>query len=161
MVRELAMTPWKTYSGSKAAHDEWKQNDKQQQGLLKLLFAKQKLLQHRQERAAHACPMLIFSSYSSSRSIWVLPRDLESPCASHLYQASCSHPNPRRRRKASYCLNIRDPFLGRHGWALHGIHRYVFSLQKPSSYLKSQVLACQKDCEEQPVPNQELMDSAE
>jgi len=66
MVKELEITLWKTYSGSKAAHDEWKQNDKQPHGLLKLSFAKYKLSQGRPERAIHGCLILIFSFYSSS-----------------------------------------------------------------------------------------------
>lgn len=38
---------------------------------------------------------------------------------------------------------------------------YVFSLQNPFSYLKPPILVCHKYGGEQPVPNQELMDTAE
>lgn len=120
MVRELEIILWKTYLGSKTGHDEWKQNNKQQHGLLKLSFAKHKFLQNWTERVVHGCLMLIFIFYSSSGSIWILPRDLKSPCAGHLYQVSCLHPNASRR-KANNCLNIRDLFLGRRGWAQQGI----------------------------------------
>lgn len=114
--RQLENTLWKTYSRSKTAHNEWKQNDEQRHGLLKLSFAKHKLLQHRPERAIHGCLKLIFSCYLSSRSIWVLPRDLDSPCASPLYQVSCLHPNPRGRRKANYSLNMRQSAWMRPTW---------------------------------------------
>jgi len=52
--------------------------------------------------------MLIFSFYSASGSICFLPRDPEPPCAGHLYWVSCLRPDPSSRRKANYCLNIRD-----------------------------------------------------
>lgn len=108
MIWEREFTLWNIYSGSKTAHNKWKQNDKQQCGLLKLSFAEHKLLQLRPEQAIDGCLMLIFSFYSSSGSICILPRDPEPPCDGHLYLVSCLRPDSSSQRKANYCLNIRD-----------------------------------------------------
>lgn len=108
----------------------WIKTDKWQHGLLKLCSAKHELLQLRQEQATDGCLMLIFRFYSSFLSIWMLPRDPESSCASHLYWLSCPHPDASRRIKANYCLN-RDFSLSRLTWAQCDIRSQVLNLWKP------------------------------
>lgn len=75
--------------------------------------------------------MLIFRFYSSFLSIWMLRRDPESSCASHLYWLSCPHPDPSRRISANYCLNRGNLSLSRLTWAQCDIHSQFSNLWKP------------------------------
>lgn len=98
MARELEIILWKTYSRSKTAHDEWKQNNKQQYGLLKLLFAKHVVATQTRKGDwwlpnANLQLLLIIQEHQGST------QGISSAHVPARYQVSCLHPNPSREEK--------------------------------------------------------------